>query len=544
VIGTDHNGGLLEITAEDQKRHVFVCGATGAGKTSLLLAQIANVAAGKGGCLFVDGKGDKEALNGVYAILAKCGRQDDLYVVDLASPRGSGAQTHTFNPVGRARASTMSDLVISMMEETGGEGLMWKARAVGLIQVVCKVVAYLRSEGVLDARFWAIRDFLHLRKLIDVADEKQFPHLDPSLRHSVREYLQTIPGFVFEKGYKQAQTVLDQHGYLSMQFFRITNAMCDDYGHIFDNGLGDFSLAEIVENKRILVVLLPTAGRSAENVAFAGMTVVALLRELMGLMTERKTSVGDEAPFHVILDEFGQYVLPGVEDIVSMARAVGMRLTFATQTTLPTRRDPNNVVMRHVLANTKVKILMRSDYLDAECMDRIAPSTAAVDRRISDLRASMDHAAKKVDMAKLLGNGDKLPGLVRKYEVMSDEHDSLTGLRDEGDLARVLPGLEPGEMIVVSGGKTVRGRAFDMSTLPRDSEFPLVQRVRFSRENIAFEVEGESLGLWNLKTAEKMPDSAAAMLAGADERMDVEDAIMRSVAACHAMAEDMEGVAK
>ncbi len=84
----------------DATRHAFVCGATGSGKTNLLLALCGERIAAGEGLLFVDGKGDAEALGKLSALAKRHGRERDLMVLNFGEPPavGRGRVSNTINP--------------------------------------------------------------------------------------------------------------------------------------------------------------------------------------------------------------------------------------------------------------------------------------------------------------------------------------------------------------------------------------------------------------------------------------------------------------
>src|SRR3546814_10316631 len=91
----------------------------------------------------------------------------------------------------------------------------------------------MRDQHLIDLNVSEIRDHLTLKRIIDLADQSKFPDMRPDIRKSIKSYLSSLPGFQEEKGYKQSQTTLDQHGYLEMQFTKILGSLVDVYGYIF-----------------------------------------------------------------------------------------------------------------------------------------------------------------------------------------------------------------------------------------------------------------------------------------------------------------------
>ena len=576
LIGLDAAGAPVNIPLSDAARHMFICGSTGSGKTSLLLGQVANVLAMGSGCLFVDGKGDRAALNGIATIAKRYGREEDLFVLDFTGKmsRDGAKRSHTVNPFQGTSLNSMRDMIVSLMGEIGGHDSMWQGRAIAMLGGLLRVLAELRDQGVMDLDVHHIRDSMNLRRLIDLADKDKYPTLPRRVRAALNSYLISLPGYVAEKGYKQAQTTLDQHGYLEMQFTRIFGAMADDYRDVFCEGPGEIDLGDIVRNKRILVVLLPTTSRSADEVAFLGNVVLTMLKDLMATLA---LSIGPTAaapPFSVFLDEFGQYTLEGFDSVVALARSLGLSLVFSTQSLLPSGCDRTGAVLDHVLANTAVKILMRTDLFDRDRLAKIAP----LENRAA-IREADDRLERLSNMVLMRQSAGALPAaiapLVDEYEGLLARRDALTQASSESDLRAVLPKLAAGEMAIVKNGVVTRARAFDMSALYSSAGLKLREDVaigtpignapsdlpppiEFSSKSVldpkerwlepherrtivfglvARAISGSPTPQKELGPAIRFPEDVLAVLRQNADATDSRDAVRRAVAACYLMGE-------
>lgn len=105
-------------------------------------------------------------------------------------------------------------IIVNLMESTGG-GDMWRGRAISLISVVIRALVYMREEKEILLNSAVIREYLILDNLIKLfKTRRDFPDV---LRNDLRSYLLSLPGFQ-ESAPKQSDTVMEQHGYLQMQF--------------------------------------------------------------------------------------------------------------------------------------------------------------------------------------------------------------------------------------------------------------------------------------------------------------------------------------
>ena len=131
---TDSNGHELWITNSDARRHIFVLGTTGSGKTELLLGLLVQPMMWGSGCMFVDGEGTTEFYARDYSLAKRMGREDDVRLINFTgissadgadpdAPAGSiGSQSNTLNPFSRGTADQLANMISGLM---GGDQ-MWR----------------------------------------------------------------------------------------------------------------------------------------------------------------------------------------------------------------------------------------------------------------------------------------------------------------------------------------------------------------------------------------------------------------------------------
>ena len=365
------------LTNSDCRQHFLVLGTTGAGKTEALLGFAANAVAWGSGFLFCDGKGDVALFSKVYALCRRFGREDDLLVLNYMTGNqdvggvGGNLMSNSLNPFATGSSDTLTQMVVGLMDDAGGDGGMWKGRATAMFTGVMRALTWLRDNDFIDLNVSEIRDHLQLKRVIDLADKEKYPDMPPAIRKSIRSYMTSLPGFQEDKGYKQSQTTLDQHGYLEMQFTKILGSLADVYGHIFHTPYGEIDMADVVLNRRILVIMLPALEKSRDEIANLGKIVVATLKGMMGgtlgsdiegswdsVVVNRPTN--SPSPFIVVLDEVGYYMVDGMDLMAAQARSLGFSLIFAGQD-INAMKGLNEKVFGSVQGNTNTKIIMRTE---------------------------------------------------------------------------------------------------------------------------------------------------------------------------------------
>jgi intracellular multiplication protein IcmO len=383
-LGNDiKTGKEVWLTNSDCRQHFLLLGTTGTGKTEALLGFASNAVSWGSGFLFIDGKGDVSTFASIYSLARRFGREDDLLVLNYMTGNqdvGSGGgklRSNTMNPFSHGASDTLTNMVVSLMDEVGGDGAMWKGRATAMFTGVMRALTWLRDENRIDLNVAEIRDHLNLKRIIDLSDPNKYPDLPPHIRHNVRSYLTSLPGYQEEKVYKQGQTTLDQHGYLEMQFTRVLGSLADVYGYIFQTPFGEIDMSDVVLNRRMVLIMLPALEKASDEIANLGKIVVATLRGMMGstLGSEIEGSWQDvvenrltksPSPFIVILDEVGYYMVDGMDLMAAQARSLGFALVFAGQD-LNAMKRISEKVFGSVLGNTRTKVLLGTE--DTETME-------------------------------------------------------------------------------------------------------------------------------------------------------------------------------
>jgi intracellular multiplication protein IcmO len=361
----------------DMRTHVLIFGSTGAGKTEALLSLAYNALVQGSGLIYVDGKGENVLYTKIFAMARTMGREDDVLVInymtgsrDVFGPQEKKL-SNTLNPFSSGGSGGLTELLVSLMDDSGG-GDMWKGRAISLISAIMMGLTYMRDQKEILLDVDAIREYLILENIIKLyKTRRDFPN---HIRSALRAYLVSLPGYQ-ESAPKQNDTVLEQHGYLQMQFTKLLGSLSDSYGFIFKTNLGEVDFKDVVLNRRILVVLLPALEKSTDELANLGKIIVACLKQMMASalgstiegsyaeVVETKPTTAD-MPFMTVLDEYGYYAVKGSAVMPAQARSIGFSMIFAGQD-LPAFEKASKEEAASIVANCNVKIFMKLEDPDA-----------------------------------------------------------------------------------------------------------------------------------------------------------------------------------
>jgi intracellular multiplication protein IcmO len=378
----------LWFTNDDMRTHTLIFGSTGSGKTEALISIAYNALIQSSGFIYVDGKGDNSLFAKIFAMVKIMGREDDMLLVnfmtgakDIIGPQEKRL-SNTMNPFSSGSSSMLTNLIVSMMDSGGsggGDGDMWKGRAIAFVEALMKVLVAMRDAGYILIDANSIRNYFSLERLEAMVCDKvfirdgQFPVSMESLPDIVLEpitnYLYNLPGYVKERRGKQVSQVFEQHGFITMQLTRIFSSLADTYGHILRTSLAEVDLKDVVLNRRIMVVLLPALEKSPDELANLGKVIIASLKSMMAaglgdavegkyhdLINRKPTNA--PTPFLCILDEYGYYAVKGFAVVPAQARSLGFSVIFAGQD-LPAFQKASKEEAASIGANCNIKICMK-----------------------------------------------------------------------------------------------------------------------------------------------------------------------------------------
>lgn len=141
---------------------------------------------------------------------------------------------------------------------------------------------------------------------------------------------------------KAREKVLEQHGYITMQLVRATGNLTFNYGHIYNDEIGEINYRDILLNRRVLLVMLPALERSKASMEQLGKMAVASIKGVLATLLDtplegsrREIIEGRPSnapiPYEIICDEYGYYVVPGFAVAPAQARSYGVSMTFGAQ---------------------------------------------------------------------------------------------------------------------------------------------------------------------------------------------------------------------
>lgn len=343
-----HHCRCIEI---DHPLHLYVTdNAIVTHNTEFLLGLVFNALVQNTGFIYVDGKGDPKLQKEIFRLARYLGREDDLLIINFISSGRDFLEkqldkvTNNMNLMANTSSGMLIELIVALMDDSGGGGDMWKGRAISFVASLTRPLTYLRDKGYINLSPEKYLEYFELNVIEELVWEHngKYGEMFDVIVAPLRAYLLTLPGYQRSKIKKQEQKTLEQHGFIVMQLTRIFNDLTFNYGHIFKTKVGDVDFFDVVINRRLLVVLLPALERAPDSLRMLGKMIVGSIKQMMaGCLGNRVEGVVREiidsrptnapVPFYTILDEYGYYAVIGFAVAPAQARSLGFSVIFAAQ---------------------------------------------------------------------------------------------------------------------------------------------------------------------------------------------------------------------
>jgi type IV secretory pathway TraG/TraD family ATPase VirD4 len=312
------------ISEEDRRRHTYIIGKTGTGKTELLKDMIIqDIKAGRGIC-FMDPHGD--AIEDILKQIPPERAEDVIY----------------FNP-----GDTERPMGLNLLEARTEDEKHFVATSV--INMMYKLFDPYKT-GIVGPRFeHAVRNamltvmaepgntFVEVMRALTDANfvQELLPKVtDPIIRRYWTDQIAQTADF-------HKSEVLD---YIVSKFGRfVTNKMIRN---IIGQSQSSFSFRNIMDEGKILLINLAKGEIGEENSNFLGLVLVP--RILMAAMSRQDVPEDQRRDFFLYVDEFQNFATPDFAQILSEARKYKLNLCVANQFIGQVEEEVKNAVFGNV----------------------------------------------------------------------------------------------------------------------------------------------------------------------------------------------------
>lgn len=400
---------------DDLRKHMLILGSTGSGKSETLKAIFFNALAWSSGFFIADGKADNKLPVDVYSMVRSIGRDPDLLILNFLMAGKTPEQirlsrrrrSNGLNPFSSADPDTIIQMGANLLPKVEGDAKNWQEKALNLWRALVTALCYLRDTR---GRDLSITDFIEYLSLTKV-EELYILGYEEALANNgewtygfvgIKNYLESggCPGyqtnkllkkfgFIDEgdegrgaafggrpkaggKGNEQEAHAYEQHAYRTSQLMPALNLLDKSYGYIFKRKYPEIDMTDVALRNRILVMLIPSLEKSAQEAESLGKLTIACLRVMMSknLGSEVEGSyqrlILDKAtespyPYIAALDELAYYFSDGIAVMFAQARSLGICMIAAAQDLEKLTEGTRSAEAGAMIANSSTKYFMRND---------------------------------------------------------------------------------------------------------------------------------------------------------------------------------------
>jgi hypothetical protein len=337
--GTKKTFGILE---DDRRRHMYILGKTGMGKTTLLTNMILqDIHNGKGVC-FIDAHGDPAEY--IMDRIPSFRQNDVVYFdpADIEFPIG-------FNMLEAKRGEEPFLMVSGMMAVFNRiwSG-MWSARMEYILSNT--LLALLENQG---------NTLLGVVRMLtdnDFRDKIVSNVKDPMVRNF---WLREFAGFNDKYRSEAIAPVLNKIG----QFFST-----DLIRNILGQVKSTIDIRDIMDKKKILIVNLSKGRLGEDNAALLGSLLVTKIQ--LAAMSRVDMPEEEREDFYLYVDEFQNFTTDSFATILSEARKYRLNLILAHQYISQLTETGNEKIKNAIFGNVGTSISFRVGAEDALRLER------------------------------------------------------------------------------------------------------------------------------------------------------------------------------
>ena len=338
----------LNIPIRDSLEHTVILGATGSGKSTVMLnLALADIEAGRS-VLVVDPKAD--LVNDILARVPE-ERTNDVVVIDPSDATPVGLNPFIFNK--QASPSLISDTILAVFKE------------------IYKDSWGVYSQDVLSGALYTLAQTENATLL-------QLPALltDDRFRRSITDKIQDKAGLESFWGSFEAMSRAEQRQIIApvmnkLRQFTLRPALRNMLGQVSPK----FTLSDLFNQNKIVLVPLNKGIIGSESAKLLGSLIVGLTWTLA--LSRANVPPEKRCPVSIFIDELQEYLaLPtDFADALAQARGLGVGFTVAHQY----RSQLNPAIKSAIDANARNKIIFGLNSADAKDMATMSPELETAD---------------------------------------------------------------------------------------------------------------------------------------------------------------------
>lgn len=325
------------LSMKDRTEHLLVSGATGQGKTSLMITLLKHAFVHNHGAIIIDPKGDLVDIAHIKNLALSYGKSEsDFMLFSLANVDLSASYNILKTGTSEQKKSKLK-IGLGLDHEHYGD---IAAQAIGTyIDILDYLGVEITVKKLRDLFYDKVERGSLARKVLGIKNEAD-----------ARLFLSKLELINDKKKDDLSGVVSKLDNLCAREFLSILGEPSPSRPHI--------DLLDVIQNKKIVYFQMNTNGYSDVSTRIGKLIIQDL--KLVSSMIQSGKAKKSEAFTGVFVDEFGSFAMPDFADFLKQVRSanIGLHLFFQGSADL---RNVSEVFEEQVLGNTIVKIIFRQD---------------------------------------------------------------------------------------------------------------------------------------------------------------------------------------
>lgn len=345
--------------------HFHVAGFAGDDKSAVLLGMAESNLELGAGFMLCDSSGDQGVVDRVRSLAQQYGREKDVTVLDLTGKATHSASLNLFRLL---KPQELARVFVDIMKGSDSRGTAWCKQAVSCAAGAWEALFWMHENKGEHLSRAALKEYLGYRRLQEFAYDTASGDLPHEIRSMIKSYLENLPGAMKMRRPTDLPKVgLDAHADNVNQYVKILDRLERDFGRVLsERGSADV-FDNVVDEGKILVILLPPVEYRGNPESFAGTFIHSTLAEWLSRRAAKgiARSRRGRQPYLMIFDEVDSYEVRDRDVMAMDARAAGIGLVFADYpNTLHPAASPRGSSLVHAIKANQASVQMR-EYVDA-----------------------------------------------------------------------------------------------------------------------------------------------------------------------------------
>ena len=343
TLGIEEYGDRVIQSYEESRAHTLVFGASGSGKTKVLLSRLRDSLKSGQGAVIIDLKGGTDVPDAVADFCERYDRKLQHWLFqDKATPYTGPALDGPayYDPIGRGDATRRKDLIISSRTDWNE---YYKGEASFILQLIMSTIVANPNPNVA-----TLSDVVRLLNPLTL-QQRAIPLGTNPIYADLVQQIDSLNDEKMEPGRKSAIKSLES------QLGVLLNSVAGSWLQKDPNGSNNIDLFRAAQEGEVVVFTLDSSNYPEQAALIANLVI----QDLKTLSSELRRNPAPQ-PFQVLIDEFSAVGSENILGLVNKSRDANMPVTLTTQA-LADLRQNSTTLQDQLLGVVNSFIILRAN---------------------------------------------------------------------------------------------------------------------------------------------------------------------------------------